>query len=105
MKLTMEQWSMKRSNDNTIKELLERYVNTFKLKGKLTEVEILNSWESVVGEVIAKHTSKIYMSGPRLYVHLDSSVIRQELSYAKQKIIQNLNDKAGYDAVGEIILK
>jgi hypothetical protein len=96
---------MKKSNDNTIKELLDRYVSTFKLKGKLTEVEILNSWESVVGEVVAKHTSKIYMSGPRLYVYLDSSVVRQELSYAREKIIADLNEKAGYDAVGEIILK
>ncbi|MBL4653055.1 MAG: DUF721 domain-containing protein [Flavobacteriales bacterium] len=96
---------MKRSNDNTIKELLERYVKTFKLKNKLTEVELVNSWESIVGAPIAKHTTKIYLSGPRLYVHIDSSVIRQELSYAKAKLIESLNEKAGYEAVGEIILR
>ena len=49
------------------------------LGGKLNETAVINSWEEIVGKAISSRTSKIYINDHILYVHLNSSVVRNEL--------------------------
>ncbi|MDZ4203704.1 MAG: DUF721 domain-containing protein [Bacteroidales bacterium] len=83
-----------------IKELLEAY----KLSGRLNETRVIGAWEGIVGSMIAKHTTNIYIKRRKLYVVLDSPAIRNELSYARTKIVQMLNDSAGEQVIDEIVL-
>ena len=96
---------MRKTNNQSLKEVIEQMLNTYRLKGKLNEVEIINSWEGIVGKMIAKHTSEIYVRNKKLFVHLDSSVVREELSYAREKLLKSLNDVVGEDVITEIVLK
>jgi predicted nucleic acid-binding Zn ribbon protein len=55
--------------------------------------------------MIAKHTKDIYIKNKQLFVTLDSSALRNELSMAKTKIIKMLNEAVGSEIINDIILK
>ena len=40
-----------------------------------------------------------------LYVELTSSVLREELSYGREKIIRLLNDELGREVVTDVVLR
>jgi hypothetical protein len=45
------------------------------------------------------------LKGNTLYVELTSAVLREELSYGKEKIISMINDELGREVVKEVILR
>lgn len=95
---------MKR-NANTIKEAIDDLLNAYHLNDKLDEHRLLSSWESVMGKMIAKHTREIFIKDKVLTVRLDSAVLREELSYARSKMIKLLNDSIGKEVVREVVLR
>lgn len=94
-----------RSNTNTLKEAIDDLLNAYHLSGKLDEHRLLSSWEGVMGKMIAKHTKEIFIKDKVLTVKLDSAVLREELSYAKTKMIKLLNDSMGKEVVIDIVLR
>jgi len=71
----------------------------------MSETQIIASWEAVVGKMIAKHTQKLFIHKKILFVTLDSAALREELSYARQKLIKVLNKKVGMEVIKDIIFK
>lgn len=80
-------------------------LRAYGLGPKLDEVSLLKSWDEVTGPMISKHTKDLYFREGTLYVELDSSTLRQELSYAKSKLVEKLNQAAGKRMVNEIVFK
>ncbi|NQY68072.1 MAG: DUF721 domain-containing protein [Flavobacteriales bacterium] len=93
---------MIKKNARSLNSLLTQVMQTNGLDGKLKEVNLISSWESVVGDMIAKHTTNLYIISKKLVVKLDSAVLRQELSYNKTKIIDMLNEEAGSEIIDKI---
>jgi predicted nucleic acid-binding Zn ribbon protein len=96
---------MRRSKTISIAEALKDYIREMKLEGKLLEVNVINSWEETVGKAIASRTSKIYIKDHILYVHLSSSVVRNELLMLRETLKSKLNEKAGTEVIREIVLR
>jgi predicted nucleic acid-binding Zn ribbon protein len=96
---------MRRSKTITLAEALKDYVKEMKLDVKLSEVGVINSWEEVVGKAISSRTSKIYIKDHILFVHLNSSVVRNELLMLKQALKEKLNEKAGSEVIKDIVLR
>ena len=86
---------MNKSNDHTLKEVLNEMLKEYRLSDKLMELKLVESWPKIVGKIIAKHTTGIYLRNKRLYVTLDNAAIREELLYAKTKLLKSLNKIAG----------
>jgi predicted nucleic acid-binding Zn ribbon protein len=86
---------------DAIKEMLKLY----RLDEKIDEHKLIRSWEKAVGPLISKHTTGIYISNKKLVVTIDSAHVRHELSYAKSKIIKDLNAMVGSQVADELILK
>ncbi len=85
---------------DAIREVLEMYA----LKGKLNETRIIAGWEQVVGSMIARHTTNLYIRRNKLYAVIDSPAIRNELMYARSKIVEMLNAEAGEKVIFELVL-
>jgi len=75
------------------------------LEGKLNEVGVINSWEATVGKAISSRTSKIYIKDHILFVHLNSSVVRNELLMLRQAIKEKLNENAGTEVIKDIVFR
>lgn len=95
-----------KKKDNSIKlgDALKELMDQYKLNVKITEVKICNAWDKVLGQTIANHTVSKQMIDGKLLVKLDSAALRNELAYAKSKIIDSLNKEVGVDAVKELML-
>lgn len=94
-----------KSNEKSIKEVIDELLKNYRLDTKLNEINLINSWEIIVGKMIANHTQKIFIHNQILYVTLDSAALRMELSYQKERIIKMLNESAGTDVITEIIFR
>ncbi|MCU0408073.1 MAG: DUF721 domain-containing protein [Bacteroidales bacterium] len=96
---------MRRSKTVTLAEALKDYIREMNFTGKLMEADVVNSWEEIVGKAIGARTSKIYFRDHKLYVHLTSSVVRNELLMLRESLRAKINEKAGAEVVKEIILR
>ena len=96
---------MSRHNEHTLKEAITQLLKAYKLDDKLAERSLISSWKKVMGDMIARHTTDLYIKHKQLFVTLDSAGLRNELSLAKNKIIKILNEEAGAEVINDIVLK
>ena len=96
---------MRKKNTQKLDEVIKEYLKALKIDDKLKEVELIRSWDDVVGKTIARSTKKIFINNRRLFVYLNSSVIRNELFMLREGLKKALNDKVGESIIDEIILK
>ena len=97
---------MKRDFDTkSIKLIIDNFIDDNSLSGGLNNVKIQGLWEKTMGSNINSYTTEINLKNKTLYINLSSSVLRQELSYGKQKIIDILNDEIGESVVTKIVLR
>ncbi|MEX1189725.1 MAG: DUF721 domain-containing protein [Bacteroidia bacterium] len=95
----------RKSNENPVSEIIELFLNQSGLNSRYKEFRMLQSWNEIMGPMIAKHTKDVRIFQGTLYVELDSASIRSELSFAKSRIIENLNAEAGEAIVSEIVFR
>ena len=96
---------MERSNIQTLRQVIEKFLRETPLQGKLNERRLIESWEEIMGKPVARVTNKMYIRDRILYVHLNSSVMRNELYMLKDEILEKLNQKAGEDVIKDIVFK
>ncbi|MEE2771640.1 MAG: DUF721 domain-containing protein [Bacteroidota bacterium] len=99
---------MKRRNNEEMKlsDLLKTFVDENKLDKKgLDQVKIRDIWNNQMGPAIEKYTTNIKLKNEVLYVQLSSSVLREELSYGKEKIIRILNEEMGKELIHKLVLR
>ena len=96
---------MRRSKTISLAEAVNDYISEMNLGGKLNEISVINSWEEIVGKAISSRTSKIYMKDHVLFVHLNSSVVRNELLMLREALKEKLNSKAGSEVIKDIVLR
>ena len=96
---------MRKSNTQKINEVLDDSLKSLNIDHKLDEVRLINSWEEVVGKTITKYTNGLFIKKKKLFVNLDSSVVRNELYMIKDELIDALNKKAGKKIIEEIVFK
>ena len=62
-----------------------------------------DAFKKVMGAPIAKYTKEVYIKKKRMYVKLTSSVIREELSMGKSKIVNMVNEEIGRVVILDIV--
>lgn len=96
----------KRHGENiSLGEVLKNFIAGGKLEKGLNKISAEEAWHQVLGEAISKYTTQVYLERDILYVSLSSSVLREELSYGKEKIIALLNEVLGKELIKKLILK
>jgi predicted nucleic acid-binding Zn ribbon protein len=96
---------MRRKNTQKLSEVIEKYLEALDVDGKLKEVRLIRSWEKVVGRLIARKTERIYIHEGKLFVTMNSSIARSELSMIRQSLVEKLNQEAGDQVITDIVLK
>lgn len=97
---------MKRtSNTSSLKEAIDRLLQAYRLKGKMIEIDAMNAWHEVMGEVISNKTDEVFVKDRILHVRLTSAALREELSYGKQMIVKNINEHLEVDYLKDAVLK
>jgi predicted nucleic acid-binding Zn ribbon protein len=96
---------MRRSNTQSLSEVIRDYVKGTSIEGKLKEVDVVQSWEELLGKTIAHYTKNIVLKNKILFVEIHSSVVKNELFMMREEIRRKLNERAGEEMVSKIIFK
>jgi len=94
---------MGRTNDKSIKEAIEQMLNVYKIKRKFDETSVISTWPDLMGKSVANRTKEIYIYNKKLFLKIESSVIKNEILMMHSQIIQKINEKAGSELIEEII--
>jgi len=98
---------MNRKNNHqfTIAEALQLLTGDKRMNKGLTESAVKQQWKDIMGETIAKHTTSMYLKGTELVVYFNSSIVKNEFIYNKDKAVKLINDALGYEAITDLVIK
>lgn len=94
---------MRKANDKTLKEAIELMLNVYKIRQRWDETAVITGWAEIVGKSVANRTSEIFISNKKMFLRIESSVIKNELVVMRSQILEQINSKAENKIVEEII--
>jgi len=95
--------NMQTSNETTLKDAILMMLKRYRLESGVDEKRLIAAWDSVTGQMISKHTLDLYIKQKKLFVKLDSAALKNELSYAKTKICEKLNEEVGKEIITSVV--
>lgn len=90
------------SNETPLSEVIDKLLRAYRLDGKMKELDVIEAWPEMMGIAVANRTKEIAIRNKVLYLTMESSVMRDELAYGKQIIIQRINEKAGFEMITDV---
>ena len=93
------------SNESTIADVLKEIIDKNKLQPGIDEVVVKDAWKSLMGNGVNSYTRNVILKNGTLYVELTSAVLREELTYGKEKIIALINEELRRDVVKNVVLR
>jgi len=96
---------MRKSKTIKVDQLINQILKEQKLDVKLKEVQLINSWEKVIGKTVARATTGIFIKNQVLYVQIRSSVIRNEIMLVREGLTNALNREVGAQVIKGIVLR
>ena len=96
---------MRRSKTQKIEELVKIILKEQGLDVKLKELELIKTWEKVIGKNVSNATTNLYVKNRKLFVEVRSSIVRNELMLIKTGLIQALNKEVGEKIIDDIVVR
>jgi hypothetical protein len=93
------------NNENSVGDVLKHIIEANKLQPGIDQITVKEAWISLMGNGVNSYTKEVTLRKNTLYVELTSAVLRQELSYGKEKIIRMINEEFRRDVVKEIVFR
>ncbi|MDC3115614.1 DUF721 domain-containing protein [Bacteroidota bacterium] len=87
--------------DSLIKDITKKP----KISEGLRKIDIQEVVKKVLGRNLLNYIKDIHVMDEKLIIKLNSSSLRSELSYSKDKLLKNINDNFQESEIKEIILK
>ncbi|HVS93042.1 MAG TPA: DUF721 domain-containing protein [Mucilaginibacter sp.] len=94
---------MRKANDKTLKEAIEQMLQVYKIKQRYDETGIISSWPELVGKSVANRTKEIFIRDKKLFLRIESSVIKNHLVLMRTEIMEKINGGAGNTVIEDII--
>lgn len=93
------------NNESTIGDVLKEIIQVNKLQPGIDQISVKEAWVSLMGNGVNSYTKNVALKGSTLYVELTSAVLREELSYGKDKIIKMINEELRRDIITAVVLR
>jgi predicted nucleic acid-binding Zn ribbon protein len=93
------------SNESSIADVLKEIIEKNKLQPGIDEVMVKDAWKSLMGNGVNSYTRNVILKNGTLYVELTSAVLREELTYGKDKIIKLINEELRRDVITNVVLR
>lgn len=96
---------MSKGNEYSLKDLLDKLMDKWGHTPRLKEEDLQLRWADIMGNMIAKHTKRLAVHNNKLYIEIDSPIIRTELIYGKTVIIEKVNASMGKGYISDVIFR
>lgn len=88
-----------------LRQVLQDWLQKEERKDGYLEARIAGLWKELMGPAVDRHTKRVRFRDGVLTVQLDSSVLREELSMGKERILQLLNARLKESPIERVILQ
>jgi len=96
---------IRRTNTRSIKNVVQDFLKENRLDKKLEEQEMMRLWYEITGKMVARATKSVVIKNRKMFVRIESSVIRNEISMIRDGLLHELNSRFSEPLIDEIILK
>ncbi len=86
---------MFRRKVQSISDLLNEYLRKEGLETPLLQKRLVDSWETVTGNVVARYTGDKFIKNQTLFVKINNPALRQDLSMMRAQLTRKLNAAVG----------
>jgi hypothetical protein len=93
------------NEESSIQDILKQFIHVNKLDAGMDKIDVEQAWINLMGNGVNNYTEEIVLKKSTLYVKLSSAVLRNELSYGKEKIIKMINEELKKEVVTNLILR
>lgn len=94
---------MKRIEPKSIDEIIREAFERAGMTDKVAQQKACYLWPEVVGPGINRYTFKRYVEDGVLHVYLTSSVLKNELSFNRSALVEQINRAVGEHAITSIV--
>ncbi len=81
------------------------FIKANKLEKGMDRVNVKEAWVKLMGNGVNNYTTAVELRNDTLFVSLSSSVLREELSHGRSRIIVMLNEELGKELVKKMVLR
>ena len=93
------------NNQSSVGDILQKIIEVNRLQYGMDEIDVKDAWRQLMGNGVNSYTRNVILKGNTLYVELTSSVLREELTHGKSKIITMINEELRRDVVRDVVLR
>ena len=93
---------MKRTDPELISTLIDRVMLSGENRTVVLEQRACSLWPEVVGPGVNKYTYRRYVDHGVLHVYLSSAALKNELSFHRSKLVEEINKLVGEPIVTEV---
>lgn len=93
------------NNEDSLGGAIEKLLRAYGLEDGYYAAAVVTHWENLMGPAVARRTQSIKIQNGVLIVKIESAALRQELSYGKDKIVQQINQKLGVRIIKSVQLR
>lgn len=96
---------MRRTKAQPIGDLLDSLFKSPDVARKIAEGSLPHIWREVTGEVVAASTRQVRFVRGTLYVHITSSILRNELMMQREALVRTINNRLGTTLVQSVVIQ
>ena len=86
----------------SIGEVLGKLLREEGLELPLMQKRLIDSWDVVTGNVVARYTSEKYIRNQTLYVKIANPALRQDLAMMRTQLVKRLNEQVGAFVISDV---
>ena len=95
---------MYKQNLQSIGTAINQFLKENRLEKKIDLSSLHTNWKSIAGEMVANHTTRMFLKDNTLFLQVDSSVLKNELHFLKDQLIRNVNHFLEKELVKQLVL-
>lgn len=85
-----------------VDDLVLQFLRQTGLETPLLQRRIINAWEEVAGELVARYTVEKRIYNQILMVKISNPALRADLSMMRSQLVKSLNNKVGATVIYDI---
>ena len=96
---------MRRTKTMVVVDVLKEFFSRPYVAAKVAEGRLPDTWREIVGDRVADLTTSLKLGNHVLTAHISSSVVRSELFYRRESLMQEINRISGVRLVNVVIIR
>jgi DNA-binding XRE family transcriptional regulator len=94
---------MRQSKSEKLGEIVNQILRLNGLETPLNQYRVIEVWKNTIGKSFEKYTENIFIKNQTLYIKLNSSTVRNELSMHQKTLTERINSEVKAQVIANIV--